>query len=100
MISTVTITRESTADVVVEHPDDWTDAQILGAVKNRAIDIAAEAPMWNASTRTTIAGVAVGEDARDEMDDEYMMQRQPIDLTDNDLDPPAEPTIDEEEQDV
>jgi hypothetical protein len=99
VISTVTITRESTAAVVVEHPDDWTDAQILGAVKNRAIDIAAEAPMWNASNRTTIGGVAVGADARDEMADEHMMQRQPIELTDEDLDPPAEPII-EEEQDV
>lgn len=99
MISTVTITRASTADVVVEHPDDWTDAQILGAVKNRAIDIAAEAPMWNASNRTTIGGVAVGEDARDELDDEYMAQRQPIELTDDDLDPPDEPMI-EEEQDA
>ena len=78
-ISTVTVTRVSTAQVAVEHPAEWTDAQIKAAVQERAIDIGTSAQMWCAETRTTLGAIVYGRDTRDEMDGAMEMP-EPIDI--------------------
>lgn len=83
MISTVTIRRESTAMVAIEHPDEWDDAQVQSAVTNRAIDVAARADMWVGQSRTTVDGVEPGIDYRDDLEGDY--KPEPVALTDEDL---------------
>ena len=92
MISTVTIERNTTAQVAIEHPDEWDDAQVLAAVKNRAIDIGGAASLWCGDNRTLVKGVDVGADYRDEMEHtDYPPAA--VELTDDDLDAPADPEI-------
>lgn len=78
-ISTVTVTRVSIAQVAVEHPAEWTDAQIDAAVQERAIDIGTSAQMWCAKTRTTLGAIVFGRDTREESDGMTEMP-EPIDI--------------------
>ena len=98
MISTVKIKRATTAEVVVEHPDEWSDDQVSAAVKNRAIDVAAGASMWSGDSRTEIAGTEVGTDFRDGMDDDSF-KPEPVQLTAEDLDGDAEAEDEPETED-
>jgi len=88
MISTVTIKRHTTAQVAVEHPDEWDDAQVNEAVSNRAIDVAGRASIWSGEDRTTIARVECGVDVReieDEDEDDKPYRPDPLELTEDDL---------------
>ena len=62
MKSTVIITRETTALIIVEHPDDWDDAQVKEATQNRALDVVNAIQFWKGSNRTGIAEIALGEE--------------------------------------
>lgn len=95
MISTVTISRVSTAEVAIDHPDEWTSEQIAGAVAVRQIDVAQRADMWTGETKTTIASIEEGVDYRDLADadaegDTKPYRPDPVVLTDDDL--PETPT--------
>lgn len=89
MISTVTIRRDTTAHVAVEHPDDWSDAELQQAVANRQIDVAARAEMWSGDATTRLGAVEPGVDWRDELDDKRDFKPGTIELTAADLDAPA-----------
>lgn len=97
MISTVTIARNTTARVAIEHPDEWDDDQIAEAAKNRAIDIAAAGMEWFADDAATVDGVEAGVDSREEESDSPA-QAEPVVLTDEDLDAVPDPVVEDADE--
>lgn len=90
MISTIAVQRTTTSLVALEHPDDWTEADVQKAVNARAIDIGTcPAAMWSGETRTTLGDLTYGEDTRPEDTDPGNMYPDPDDtpvtLTEDDL---------------
>jgi hypothetical protein len=90
MISTIAVDRVTTSLVALEHPDDWTEAEVRKAVATRAIDIGTcPAAMWSGETRTTLGAIAYGEDTRPEDTDPASTYPDPDDtpvtLTEDDL---------------
>lgn len=85
MKSIVTVSRQTTASLTVEHPDGWGEAQVREAVAVRALDIANAVPFWNAdANRTTVESVTLD----DEVEVEPGMccgPAEPVELTDDDL---------------
>lgn len=83
MISVIEIQRTVTASVEVEHPDDWTEEQVLAAAQFRSADASERASYWDSQTRTTVAAVKLDEqlDSADDM----APKRDPLQLTAEDL---------------
>ena len=90
MISTIAVQRTTTSLVALDHPDDWTKADVQKAVSARSIDIGTcPAAMWSGETRTTLGALTYGEDTRPEDTDPVGTYPDPDDtlvtLTEDDL---------------
>lgn len=89
MLSTLKFSRTQTAEVRVEHPDDWTEAQVRAAATARVIDVAERVSWWDSKTRAKIEEILVGQDDA-EPEDEHgccvpSSHREPVEFTDDDL---------------
>jgi hypothetical protein len=62
-ISTIHVTRTQHAYVAVEHPEGMTRAQVLGGLKDRALDFAPSVCWWETETQTDWAEIALGTNA-------------------------------------
>lgn len=66
MKSTVTLIRQQTATVEVEHPDNWTAAQVKSAASVRTADIV-DGCCCEWEQRTTVGAVEIGGSVPPEM---------------------------------
>lgn len=68
MISKIELERTQRADVYIEHPDDWSDAQLKRAVSGRVADLMNAACWWDSPIIDPSANVKPGVDDRESLD--------------------------------
>jgi hypothetical protein len=61
ILSNVHLVRTENVYFAVEHPKDWTQAQVEKAVAARSIDIGTRVCFWAADSRTVVDEVVLGE---------------------------------------
>jgi len=87
MVCTVTLSRSQVSTAYVEHPDDWTDAQIVAAVEARVLDIMSAASWYDSASTAPVLTIAKADER--EPNENGEIYPRPLELRETDTEAPG-----------